>query len=51
MAEVELEDEREEVALPDFIGLEVTGDARFYNRNMRRNPFSAWRDTLPEEYR
>ena len=51
MAEVELENEREVVILPDFIGLEVTGDARFYNRNMRRNPFSAWRDTLPEEYR
>ena len=51
MAEVELENEREVVILPDFIGSEVTGDARFYNRNMRRNPFSAWRDTLPEEYR
>ena len=51
MAEVELENEREEVKMPDFIGLEVTGDSRFYNRNMRRNPFSAWRDTLPEEYR
>ena len=51
MAEVELENEREEVKMPDFIGVEVTGDPRFYNRNMRRNPFSAWRDTLPAEYR
>ena len=51
MAEVELENRWEEVILPDFIGQEVTGDDRFYNRNMRRNPFTSWRDTLPEEYR
>ena len=51
LAEVELSSVQEEVAFPEFIGLEVTGDARFYNRNMRRNPFSDWRDTLPEEYR
>ena len=31
--------------------MEVTGDARFYNRQMRRNPFSAWKETLPAEYR
>ena len=51
MAEVELDSENEHVELPDFIGMEVTGDHRFYNKPMRKNPFKLWRDTLPEEYR
>lgn len=51
MAEVELSHPDEDFEKPDFIGLEVTGDRRFYNKQMRRNPFSLWRDTLPEEYR
>ncbi len=51
MAEVELSSTTETFEKPDFIGMEVTGDARFYNRQMRHNPFSAWRNTLPAEYR
>ncbi|MGN0226330.1 MAG: CYTH domain-containing protein [Prevotella sp.] len=51
LAEVELDNEDEQFEKPDFIGSEVTGDRRFYNSHMRRNPFSLWRDTLPEEYR
>jgi CYTH domain-containing protein len=51
MAEVELQSPDEPFEIPDFIGQEVTGDRRFYNRGMRRNPFKLWRDTLPEEYR
>lgn len=51
MAEIELGSEDEAFEKPDFIGIEVTGDRRFYNSNMRRVPFSLWRDTLPEEYR
>lgn len=51
MAEVELRSEDEAYEKPDFIGPEVTGDARFYNKYMLTNPFSAWKDTLPEEYR
>ncbi len=51
MAEVELKSADESFEIPDFIGMEVTGDHRFYNRQMRRNPFLAWRDSLPEEYR
>ena len=51
MAEVEMRSEDEQVELPDFIGPEVTGDHRFYNKQMRKNPFSLWRNTLPEEYR
>ncbi len=51
MAEVELTDENELYKKPDFIGLEVTGDKRFYNSHMLSYPFSVWKDTLPEEYR
>lgn len=51
MAEVELGSETEVFEKPDFLGLEVTGDRRFYNSHMRQSPFSKWRDTLPEEYR
>ena len=51
LAEVELDSEDETFEKPDFIGMEVTGDRRFYNSHMRRNPFRIWRDTLPEEYR
>ncbi len=51
MAEVELSDEVESFDKPSFIGMEVTGDKRFYNSHMLANPFKLWRDTLPEEYR
>lgn len=51
MAEIELNSEDETFEKPDFIGMEVTGDRRFYNSQMRRNPFKAWKDTLPEAYR
>lgn len=51
MAEVELQSEDEPFVKPDFIADEVTADRRFYNSSLRRSPFSAWRDSLPEEYR
>lgn len=51
MAEVELSSPDEPYEKPDFIGPEVTGDRRFYNKHMLKYPFSVWRDTLPEEYR
>ena len=51
MAEVELASETEAYEKPDFIGMEVTGDKRFYNSHLLGNPFSKWRDTLPAEYR
>ena len=46
MAEVELGAEDEPYEKPDFIGLEVTGDRRFYNSSLRAQPFSVWRETL-----
>ena len=42
MAEVELRSEDDVVLIPDFIGDEVTGDRRYYNSQLRRNPFRLW---------
>ncbi len=42
LAEVELASADQQVALPPWIGGEVTGDARYYNANLRKNPYSRW---------
>ncbi len=42
VAEVELEDEAQTVALPSWIGEEVTGDSRYLNANLFKHPFSRW---------
>lgn len=49
MAEVELSSPGESFEKPDFIGREVTGDRRFYNKHMLRYPFCLWRDSIEEE--
>jgi len=46
MAEIELGAEDEAFLKPAFIGREVTGDRRFYNSHMRKNPFKLWRNEL-----
>lgn len=48
MAEVELSSPDESFEKPDFIGREVTGDRRFYNRHMLSYPYSLWRDSIEE---
>lgn len=42
VAEVELESEDQSVALPDWIGAEVTDDPRYLNANLAKNPYSRW---------
>jgi CYTH domain-containing protein len=42
LAEVELTFEDEKIDFPDWIGKEVTGDPKYYNVNLVRNPFSKW---------
>lgn len=42
MAEVELAHEGESFVKPDFIGEEVTGDARYYNSQLMKKPFISW---------
>lgn len=46
MAEIELERPDEPFERPDWLGREVTGDRRFYNSHLLRNPFNLWRETL-----
>ncbi len=42
VAEVELANEDESFKKPHFIGKEVTGDRRYYNSQLRVNPFNKW---------
>ena len=42
LAEVELESADVEVALPEWLGEEVTGDPRYYNSALARAPYSTW---------
>jgi len=42
VAEVELDDEDEEIIKPDWIGEEVTTDPRYYNVSLIKHPFKEW---------
>lgn len=42
VAEVELEREDQVLALPDWIGQEVTEDRRYYNQQLALRPYSGW---------
>ena len=42
VAEVELEDEAQGIALPDWVGMEVSHDPRYFNANLIAHPFSEW---------
>lgn len=43
IAEVELASEDEAYERPDFIGQEVTGDRKYYNAQLRINPYKNWK--------
>ena len=42
MAEVEMQSVDDQPVLPPFIGQEVTGDRRYYNSQLRSNPYCRW---------
>lgn len=42
VAEVELDDEAQEIVLPRWVGEEVTHDPRYFNSNLIAHPFSEW---------
>ena len=44
VAEIELASEDEAFDKPDWIGREVTGEARYFNSNLIRHPYSQWKD-------
>jgi adenylate cyclase len=42
LAEIELGSEAEAFQKPDWLGEEVTGDTRYYNSMLMKNPFTRW---------
>jgi len=46
MAEIELDDEKQEFPKPDWLGEEVSEDARYLNANLVNKPYSKWH-TVP----
>lgn len=43
MAEIELSREDEAFEKPDWLGDEVTGDSRYYNAALTKNPYVSWK--------
>lgn len=44
VAEIELSDENEAFEKPDWLGIEVTNDERYYNAYLSKNPFLDWNE-------
>jgi len=42
IAEVELKSESDIFDKPDWLGSEITGDQRYYNSSLVKNPFTRW---------
>lgn len=42
LAEIELSSESEKFEKPEWLGEEVTGDTRFYNSMLMKNPYTKW---------
>lgn len=45
LAEIELTSEDEFFESPDWLGIEVSGDRRYYNSMLTKHPFSLWEKT------
>ena len=42
VAEIELESEDQQFDKPEWVGDEVSGDPRYFNSNLIKNPYSSW---------
>ena len=42
IAEVELSNKDQKIKMPDWVGEEVTGNPKYYNLNLVKNPFLKW---------
>lgn len=42
LAEIELQSEEEKFDYPEWLGEEVTGDVRYYNAMLMKNPYTRW---------
>ena len=47
VAEIELGSEEDTIALPTWVGREVTGDPRFYAARLAQYPFRSWSEVVP----
>ena len=43
MAEIELADENEAFDKPEWLGEEVTGDPKYFNSMLMKNPYKNWK--------
>lgn len=43
VAEIELESENDRFEKPEWLGEEVTGDARYYNSMLMKHPYKTWK--------
>ena len=43
IAEIELESENQTFQKPSWIGMEISGDKRYTNANLARNPYKNWK--------
>jgi len=43
IAEIELKEENETYQKPSWLGLEVTGELKYYNSQLSKNPFKKWK--------
>ncbi len=44
IAEVELKEEEENFLKPEWLGEEVTGDIKYYNSQLSKNPYKTWKN-------
>jgi len=42
LAEIELEDEQQTFLKPDWVGMDVSHDKRYFNSYLARHPFNTW---------
>ena len=49
MAEIELQHENDTFPKPDWLGEEVTGDVRFYNAMLSKNPYKNWKTEFKQQ--
>jgi len=43
IAEIEIENEDENIQVPSWVGLEITGDIKYYNSQLSKCPFKEWK--------
>jgi CYTH domain-containing protein len=43
IAETEIEKEDDNIEVPSWVGLEVTGDIKYYNSQLSKSPFKEWK--------